>query len=480
MARYDLVLLGGHILDPAGEYDGRFDLGIRHGRIDEVRPTIPPAEADEIIDVTGRLVIPGIIDTHVHIGGLRGEDHGAGHRMVAETGVTTCLDMGSPVEAIVEGTRRHGAGLCVGTLFAIQPPHTISSQDASADEIRLRLMEQLRAGSLGLKLFGGHLPLTPEATARGLAVANDLGCYVAYHLGTTASSSNLTGLRELPQLLGPNRVHLAHVSAYLRGMVLDDPIAECREAFDLLTRYRQQIISESYLSSKIGTANATYGDCHGDAVEDKVTQNCLRMGGYPVTRDGLRRAFADGYAVVYARIGPRVTPVTGSVAIEQWEAAGTRVTVGFPVTPVLSSVLTTIEKDAAGAFIVDALATDGGAIPRNFLVERGLALVRLGALSLSDYVRKVTTNPARMLGLTSKGHFRPGADADVTVLDLDRGRATLSLVGGRRVMIEGQVVGRGGTLLVTAAGQDSAAGSGLPYQIVDLSESQLYATTPAA
>ncbi|HEX2172271.1 MAG TPA: amidohydrolase family protein [Dehalococcoidia bacterium] len=474
MARYDMVLRGGRVVDPASGLDAVCDLGIRQGRVAAVTDRLPDEQTADLIDVSGRVVIPGIIDTHVHIGGLRGEEHAAGHRMVAETGVTTCLDMGSPMGPFLEGVRRHGVGLNVAALFPVQPPHTIPTQDPSAAEIRRALEQQIRQGAFGLKLFGGHLPLTPDATARGIEVANDLGCYVAYHLGTTESSSNLTGLRELPALLGRHHVHLAHVSAYLRGMILPDPIDECREALDLLRRFRDQIISESYLSSRIGTGNATYGDCHGEDVEDKVTQNCLRMGGYPLTREGLRRAMRDGYAFVYAQVGPRVVMVRGEEAVARWEAAGTRCTVGFPVTPVLSSVQTTIAQESDGAFVVDAIATDGGAIPRNFLVERGLALVRLGALTLADYVRKVSYNPSRMLGLTDKGHFGEGADADVTVLDLDRGKATLSLVAGEPVLVEGRVVGRGGRLLTTPAGAEAAQESGLPYQVVDLSRSWLY------
>jgi dihydroorotase-like cyclic amidohydrolase len=57
-----------------------------------------------------------------------------------------------------------------------------------------------------------------------------------------------------------------------------------------------------------------------------------------------------------------------------------------------------------------------------------------------------------MLGIPSKGHLAPGADADVTVVDLDTGRATWSVAGGRVVLSDGQVVGRGGHFLTTPRG----------------------------
>ena len=54
-----------------------------------------------------------------------------------------------------------------------------------------------------------------------------------------------------------------------------------------------------------------------------------------------------------------------------------------------------------------------------------------------------------------------GADADMTVRDLERGRATMSLVAGSPIMVDGQVTGSGGTLLVTEAGEAAARASGL-------------------
>ena len=87
---------------------------------------------------------------------------------------------------------------------------------------------------------------------------------------------------------------------------------------------------------------------------------------------------------------------------------------------------------------------------------------------------KLSYNPARMMGLANKGHFAPGADADITVLDPERGRAAMSFVAGSPIMRDGQAVANGGTLLVTPPGEAAAKDSGLPYRVVNLSESKLY------
>src|SRR5262245_46736312 len=65
--RYDLVLRGGHVVDPAGGIDGIRDVAVREGRVAAVAPGIRAARGTRAIDVGGRLVVPGLIDTHAHV-----------------------------------------------------------------------------------------------------------------------------------------------------------------------------------------------------------------------------------------------------------------------------------------------------------------------------------------------------------------------------------------------------------------------------
>ena len=89
-------------------------------------------------------------------------------------------------------------------------------------------------------------------------------------------------------------------------------------------------------------------------------------------------------------------------------------------------------------------------------------------------VTKLSRTPARMLGLTNKGHFSEGADADITVVDPLISEPVMTIVAGQPIMVDGKVVGSGGTLLVTPEGRKAARDSGLPFQVVDLEESKLY------
>src|SRR5256714_12627730 len=64
---YDLLLRGGRVIDPAQNLDGNYDVAITGGRIAAVLPSIAPSSASEAIDVSGKLVLPGLIDTHAHV-----------------------------------------------------------------------------------------------------------------------------------------------------------------------------------------------------------------------------------------------------------------------------------------------------------------------------------------------------------------------------------------------------------------------------
>ncbi len=79
-----------------------------------------------------------------------------------------------------------------------------------------------------------------------------------------------------------------------------------------------------------------------------------------------------------------------------------------------------------------------------------------------------------MLGLSGKGHLAPGADADITVVDLKRRRAVLTIVGGLAVMSHGVITGRGGRIITTERGAGTLRAAGVPHQIADMGESLLY------
>src|SRR5215471_14043640 len=71
---YDLLLKGGHVIDPKNGVDAVRDVGIRGGKIAAVAPNLPASDARKTIDVSGLYVTPGLVDIHTHV--FWGTKHG--------------------------------------------------------------------------------------------------------------------------------------------------------------------------------------------------------------------------------------------------------------------------------------------------------------------------------------------------------------------------------------------------------------------
>lgn len=472
MPKYDLILSGGNVLDPANAFEGIADIAIKDGLIERVAPELDPYDAADLIDASGKWVMPGQIDTHAHVAGLsRNWDPALGYAMLARAGTTTVLDMGGTGASLIDGIKRKGAGLNVAGLFALIPGATIPAQEPNPAAMRDIVDAALRQGCFGVKILGGYHPFAPQTTADIIRACNDQLAYVAFHIGTRESGSHLGGMREIPDLVGNGRLHVCHVNSYCRG-VIDHADAECEETLDILSKMRGKLNSEAYHAVQNGTSGVC--DADGNAASN-VLQNCLNMRGYAPTREGMGQAILDGYASVIGQKGDHVVYLKGSEALALYERENTQVGVSFPVNLPASAFRLTTAKDAAGDFIVDAVSTDGGCHPRNVAIQSSMALVSFGALTPLEMATKLSLTPARMLGLPSKGNFSQGADADITIIDPAINRPVMSLVAGKPIMIDGKVVGSGGRLLVSPPGERAARASGLPYRVVDMANTKLYA-----
>ncbi|KOS64195.1 amidohydrolase family protein [Lysinibacillus agricola] len=464
--KFDLVLKNGTLVDSGNEVNGNFDVGIKEGKIVMVEKEIE--KGDKVIDVQGKVIIPGVIDMHTHVTRYLGG--AVGYKMIAETGVTTTIDFAGPVQDVLDDLNTWGSGLNVGSIEAIIPGRgKINSQNPSSFEIEGFLSSALENGSLGLKLFGGHAPLTPEATEEGMRIANKLQAMVAFHAGTTMTASDMSGMREAIELARGKKLLLAHINAYCRGRE-SHPLDELKEALTLLRENRNV-----YADSHLAVMNGTKGNCKDGTPEDYVTRVCLERYSYPLTEKGLEQAILDG-TVSVIKNGPTTNELLSSnEALLYWKEKETNAFISFPVNLPTTAVACAVERvKPGGDFIIGLTSTDGGGIPRNNLVKRVLSLYQLGYLSIEDVVTKISLNPAKMFGLVSKGHLGVGADADITVLDIDKSEAVMSFVRGNMNMRDGIVLGRGGQLLTTEAGIKTAQKSQLDYQIVNLEKSLLY------
>jgi dihydroorotase len=151
MLVFDLLLRGGHVMDPKNGVDAPMDVAIQAGRVARVAARIDPAEARQVIDVTGLYVTPGLVDIHVHVFHTTGvRDAWAGDNSVQpdafsfRTGVTTMCDAGSSGWRNFEDFRR-----------------------TVIDRVKTRVLAFLNIAGLGMTLDQAEQgDFDPEAVAR--------------------------------------------------------------------------------------------------------------------------------------------------------------------------------------------------------------------------------------------------------------------------------------------------------------------------
>lgn len=97
---YDLVVKNGTVLDPSQNLDGEMDVAITNGKISAVGKGLdaePRIDARRVIDASGKIVTPGMIDMHVHVYPFRKHlrYNGDPDQLCLSSGVTTAVDCGS-------------------------------------------------------------------------------------------------------------------------------------------------------------------------------------------------------------------------------------------------------------------------------------------------------------------------------------------------------------------------------------------------
>jgi dihydroorotase len=109
---YDLLLKGGHVIDPKNRLNTRRDVAIKDGRIAAVEADIPASKAHKTVDVAGLYVTPGLVDIHVHVfsgwgPAYTGESSVMPDDHAPRAGVTTVVDAGSAGWRNLDDFRRH-------------------------------------------------------------------------------------------------------------------------------------------------------------------------------------------------------------------------------------------------------------------------------------------------------------------------------------------------------------------------------------
>ena len=92
--KFDLVIKGGDVLDPSQSLRGKRDIGMRYGLIEAVEADIPAERALRVLDASGKLVTPGLIDLHCHVFPYGSAIGIPADELVPHQCTTTCVSAG--------------------------------------------------------------------------------------------------------------------------------------------------------------------------------------------------------------------------------------------------------------------------------------------------------------------------------------------------------------------------------------------------
>ncbi|MFL6932571.1 MAG: amidohydrolase family protein [Xanthobacteraceae bacterium] len=105
--KFDLVIMGGDVLDPSQSLRGRRDIGIRYGLVEAVEAEIPAERALRVLDAAGKLVTPGLVDLHCHVYPYGSALGIPADELVPHQCTTTCVSAGDAGANNFAAFRRH-------------------------------------------------------------------------------------------------------------------------------------------------------------------------------------------------------------------------------------------------------------------------------------------------------------------------------------------------------------------------------------
>ncbi|HET7829562.1 MAG TPA: amidohydrolase/deacetylase family metallohydrolase [Candidatus Limnocylindrales bacterium] len=198
MTRFDLVIAGGTVIDAGSGVNDLRDVGIVDGRIAAIEPSLATADAREAIDATGRYVVPGLVDLHVHVyPGVADLSVDADATCLGR-GVTTVVDGGSAGANTWPGFRRWVVDTARTRVLAFLNISLLGQVDTHLGELHdLRFADPERAARVAVanpdRIVGFKVRLSGtlagenglEGLRRALWAGRATGLPVMAHIGGT-------------------------------------------------------------------------------------------------------------------------------------------------------------------------------------------------------------------------------------------------------------------------------------------------------
>jgi dihydropyrimidinase len=400
--RYDKVIEGGRVATAEAVFTA--DIAISGGRIAALGTGL---SGSETLDATGLIVTPGGVDPHCHIeqmsgmGLMNADTFETATRSAAMGGTTTVISFAAQArgqrlaEAAADYSARADRGAAIDFAF-----HLILA-DPGAPDYAADLTALIAAGNRSLKVFTTYnIGLDDGEILRALTIARDAGALTCIHAENDAIIAEARA-----RLLAEGRTRpLDHAASRPREAEIEAVARMCR----LAETARAPVII-FHVSTAEAVAEIAAARARGAPVWAETCPHYLFQTEEVLDRPGLegakwmcsppQRTKADQDALWAALARGDLQVVSSDHAPYRFDETG-KLSAG---------------SDAPFPAIANGMPGLEVRLPLMFD-----AMVSHGRLGLSKFVDLTATAPARLYGLTTKGHIAPCFDADLTLWDPER------------------------------------------------------------
>jgi len=382
------VIKGGRIIDP-GNLDGIMDIFIKDGKIVEIKTDgFLYGEYSELkmIDASGKVVIPGLIDMHVHL-----REPGYEYKETIETGCRSAVVGGFTAVCCMPNTKP------VNDCKAVT--EYILTKAREAGTARVYPVSAISKGSQGDDLCEyGELK-----TAGAVAVSDDGNPVMNSHLMRRA-------LEQAKECRLPVISHCEDINLAAGGVMNEGAVATGMGLAGIPNASESIMVLRDIALSEL--TGASLHIAHVSTMESVRAIRDAKTRDVPVTAETaphyftLTDASVKGYNT-NMKMNPPLRSSRDRDAVRQGLADGTIDVIATDHAP-HSSVEKSLEFHQA----------PNGIIGLETALSLGLNLVDEGILTLTGLIEKMSTNPAQILGL--ENGIIVGQQADITIIDLEK------------------------------------------------------------
>lgn len=382
-----MIIKSGRLIDPKSNRDEVLDIKIKDGKILAIGKNLEKSESEEeIIDAKGKIVVPGLIDVHVHFrdpGQTQKEDLETGSQAAVAGGFTSVIQMAntSPKIDSKEKILEHYKKARNLPLKVF----TVSALTKNFGDLELVDMEEnFKRGAVAFTDDGipnRNSKLILEAMER----AKKLGALISFH-------------EEDPELISQNGINHSEVSESL-GIFGSPNIAETSFiARDVaMAIYTGAKVSIQHISTGLGVDLVKFGKSMGANIYAEVTPHHIALNDSAVLKYGS-----------LAKMNPPLRSEEDRLRIIKGLKEGTIEIIATDHAPhTKEEKEKEITKAPSG---IIGLETSFSVCYEN--------LVLTGEISLMKLIELMSYNPARIYGLDG-GKIEEGEVADLAIIDLD-------------------------------------------------------------